>query len=38
MSSGLSHMTFIVSDLDRMTNLLTTVLGAREVYSSEEAT
>jgi fosfomycin resistance protein FosX len=31
---GLSHMTFIVSDLDRMETLLTTVLNARKVYDS----
>jgi catechol 2,3-dioxygenase-like lactoylglutathione lyase family enzyme len=31
---GLSHMTFIVRDLDRMERLLTTVLGARKVYDS----
>jgi fosfomycin resistance protein FosX len=31
---GLSHMTFIVRDLDRMTRILTGVLGAREVYAS----
>lgn len=28
MIQGLSHMTFIVKDLDRMENLLTTVLYA----------
>jgi fosfomycin resistance protein FosX len=31
---GLSHMTFIVSDLDRMEEILTGVLGARKVYDS----
>jgi catechol 2,3-dioxygenase-like lactoylglutathione lyase family enzyme len=31
---GLSHMTFVVRDLDRMTKILTGVLGAREVYAS----
>lgn len=31
---GLSHMTFIVRDLDRMERLLTTILGARKVYDS----
>jgi fosfomycin resistance protein FosX len=30
----LSHMTFIVRDLDRMESLLTTVFGARKVYDS----
>ncbi len=38
MIEGLSHMTFVVRDLDRMTTLLETVLGAREVYASGEAT
>jgi fosfomycin resistance protein FosX len=31
---GLSHMTFIVRDLDRMTEILHGVFGAREVYAS----
>jgi catechol 2,3-dioxygenase-like lactoylglutathione lyase family enzyme len=31
---GLSHMTFVVRDLERMTRILTGVLGAREVYAS----
>lgn len=31
---GLSHMTFIVRDLDRMESLLVEVLGARKVYDS----
>jgi catechol 2,3-dioxygenase-like lactoylglutathione lyase family enzyme len=34
MIEGLSHMTFIVRDLDRMTRILETVFDAREVYSS----
>ena len=34
MIEGLSHMTFVVRDLDRMTKILTGVLGAREVYAS----
>jgi fosfomycin resistance protein FosX len=34
MIQGLSHMTFIVRDLDRMEAILTTVLGARKVYDS----
>jgi fosfomycin resistance protein FosX len=38
MIEGLSHMTFIVRDLERMTAILTGVLGAREVYSSGEET
>lgn len=33
-STGLSHVTFIVSDLDRMEQLLTAVLGAVRVYDS----
>jgi catechol 2,3-dioxygenase-like lactoylglutathione lyase family enzyme len=35
---GLSHVTFIVSDLERMSRLLETVFGAREVYASGEDT
>lgn len=35
---GLSHLTFIVADLDRMERLLTHVLGARKVYDSGAAT
>ena len=31
---GLSHLTFIVRDLDRMERLLTAVVGARKVYDS----
>lgn len=38
MVSGLSHMTFIVSDLDRMEAILTGVLGARKVYDSGDET
>lgn len=34
MTSGLSHVTFIVRDLGKMTMILTKVLNAREVYSS----
>lgn len=33
-STGLSHVTFIVSDLDRMEQLLAAVLGAVRVYDS----
>lgn len=36
--TGLSHMTFIVQDLDRMEDILTKVLGARRIYDSGEAT
>lgn len=38
MASGLSHITFIVSDLNRMTEILISVLGAREVYASGKDT
>ena len=38
MSSGLSHMTFIVSDLGKMTRILTEVLRAEEVYDSGQDT
>ncbi|HLN38214.1 MAG TPA: FosX/FosE/FosI family fosfomycin resistance hydrolase [Xanthobacteraceae bacterium] len=38
MIAGLSHMTFIVRDLDRMTRILTGIFGAREVYASGEST
>lgn len=38
MIRGLSHMTFIVQNLDRMQAILTTVLGARKVYDSGEET
>jgi catechol 2,3-dioxygenase-like lactoylglutathione lyase family enzyme len=38
MIKGLSHMTFIVADLDAMENLLTTVLDARKIYDSGDDT
>jgi catechol 2,3-dioxygenase-like lactoylglutathione lyase family enzyme len=38
MVQGLSHMTFIVRDLNRMEAILTTVLGARKVYDSGDET
>lgn len=38
MIEGLSHMTFIVRDLERMTNLLQNVLGAKEIYASGDVT
>jgi catechol 2,3-dioxygenase-like lactoylglutathione lyase family enzyme len=38
MIEGLSHITFIVRNLDRMEEILTTVLGARKVYDSGEKT
>ena len=34
MTDGLSHITFIVRDLDRMEEILTTVLDARKIYDS----
>jgi fosfomycin resistance protein FosX len=37
MMQGLSHMTFIVRNLDRMELILTTILGARRVYDSGDA-
>lgn len=38
MIQGLSHMTFIVRDLDRMEALLTKVLGATKTYDSGAGT
>ncbi len=38
MIEGLSHLTFIVKDLDRMEQLLTTVFDARKIYDSGEGT
>ena len=38
MVQGLSHLTFIVRDLDRMESILSTVLGARRVYDSGNET
>lgn len=38
MIEGLSHITFIVSDLDRMEEILTTVLDARKIYDSGDRT
>jgi fosfomycin resistance protein FosX len=38
MIQGLSHITFIVSDLERMAKLLTSIFEAKEVYSSTEHT
>lgn len=35
---GLSHITFIVRDLDRMERILSTVLGAHKVYDSGDDT
>jgi catechol 2,3-dioxygenase-like lactoylglutathione lyase family enzyme len=36
MIEGLSHITFIVSDLERMSHFLKKIFDAREVYSSGE--
>ena len=38
MIEGLSHVTFIVSDLDRMETMLTKVLEARKLYDSGDKT
>jgi len=38
MVQGLSHMTFIVRDLDRMEAMLTTVLDAKKIYDSGDKT
>ncbi len=38
MIEGLSHITFIVRDLDRMEDILVSVLGARKVYDSGKET
>ena len=38
MIEGLSHITFVVRDLDRMERILTTVLDARRIYDSGSRT
>ena len=38
MVEGLSHITFIVTDLDKMENFLTTVFDAQKVYDSGDDT
>jgi len=38
MIEGLSHITFIVRDLKKMTHFLTTIFDAREIYSSSDKT
>ncbi len=38
MAEGLSHLTLIVSDLDRTEEMLVTVLKARKIYDSGEVT
>jgi len=35
---GLSHLTFIVRDLDRMEEILTTIFDARKIYDSGDET
>ena len=38
MIQGLSHLTFIVHDLDKMSRIISEVLGGEEVYSSGDRT
>ncbi|OED50830.1 FosX/FosE/FosI family fosfomycin resistance thiol transferase [Rhodobacteraceae bacterium (ex Bugula neritina AB1)] len=38
MVQGLSHVTFIVSNLDKMEEILTTVLDAKKIYDSGDKT
>jgi fosfomycin resistance protein FosX len=38
MISGLSHLTFVVSDLEKMARIVVEVLGGEEVYSSGDKT
>jgi fosfomycin resistance protein FosX len=38
MIQGLSHITFIVRDLEKMALIITEVLGGEEVYSSGDKT
>jgi catechol 2,3-dioxygenase-like lactoylglutathione lyase family enzyme len=38
MIQGISHITFIVKDLELMTKFLTSIFDAKEVYSSGEQT
>jgi fosfomycin resistance protein FosX len=38
MIQGLSHLTFIVRDLEKMSSIITHVLGGEEVYSSGDQT
>jgi fosfomycin resistance protein FosX len=38
MTSGLSHLTFITSDLEKLSLIITQVLGGTEIYSSGEKT
>ncbi|MDZ8053792.1 MAG: VOC family protein [Aulosira sp. ZfuCHP01] len=36
MIQGISHITFIIRDLEKMTSFLTTIFDAQEVYASGE--
>jgi catechol 2,3-dioxygenase-like lactoylglutathione lyase family enzyme len=36
--AGLSHLTFVVRDLEKMSQIITEVLGGEEVYSSGDKT
>jgi catechol 2,3-dioxygenase-like lactoylglutathione lyase family enzyme len=36
MIEGLSHITFVVKDLERTSNFLTTIFDAKEIYASGE--
>ncbi|TFH41445.1 MAG: hypothetical protein E4H01_14970 [Lysobacterales bacterium] len=38
MVEGISHITFVVNDLEKMKHLIIEVLGGEEVYSSGEDT
>ncbi len=38
MAQGLSHITFIVRDLDKMEEMLTQVLDAQKIYDSGDKT
>jgi catechol 2,3-dioxygenase-like lactoylglutathione lyase family enzyme len=38
MIQGISHITFIVTDLEKMTKFLTSIFDAEEIYSSGEQT
>ena len=38
MIEGISHLTFIVRDLDKMSAVIIDVLGGQEIYSSGDAT
>jgi fosfomycin resistance protein FosX len=38
MIQGISHITFVVKDLEKMTELLTIIFDAKEIYSSGDET